>query len=122
MWLLDPGTHLRGNIAFGLGVKAPTGSNHVASQFYSANNAPVTFEANQAVQPGDGGWGIILQTQAFRQLFERGFGVGLVAGRVTATRPVASAVTRWVRGLPFAGVICTSTASPSMGRPARVRR
>jgi len=71
---LDPGTHRRGNIAFGLGVKAPTGNNHVMSLSYSANNAPVPFEANQAVQPGDGGWGIILETQAFRQLFERGFG------------------------------------------------
>src|SRR5437899_2918625 len=46
MWLLDPGTHRRGNIAFGLGVKVPTSNNHVASQFYSANNAPVPFDAN----------------------------------------------------------------------------
>ncbi len=71
-WLLDPGVHRNGNIAFGLGVKAPTGSNHVASKFYTASG-PVPFAADQAIELGDGGWGIILETQAFRQVFNRAF-------------------------------------------------
>lgn len=69
-WILSPRTHERGNIAIGLGVKAPTGSHKVASQFYSANG-PVDFPADQTIQPGDGGWAILLQAQGFRQLTER---------------------------------------------------
>ena len=75
LWLLDPGApgeQRKGNIAVGVGVKAPTGSNHVASKFYTANG-PVPFAADQAIELGDGGWGIILETQAFRQVFDRAF-------------------------------------------------
>lgn len=72
VWLFDPRANRNGNVAFGLGVKAPTGSNHVASQFYTASGS-TAFVANQAIQLGDGGWGIILETQAFRQVFDRGF-------------------------------------------------
>jgi hypothetical protein len=61
-WLLKPRTHARGNIAFGLGFKAPTGSHTIES------NGAV---ADQRVQPGDGGWGILLGTQAFHQITER---------------------------------------------------
>jgi hypothetical protein len=72
VWLFDPRANRTGNIAFGLGVKAPTGSNHVAGQFYTASGS-TAFVANQAIQLGDGGWGIILETQAFRQVFDQGF-------------------------------------------------
>jgi hypothetical protein len=75
LWLLDPGApgeHRKENIALGLGVKAPTGSNHVASKFYTASG-PVSFAADQVIELGDGGWGIILETQAFRQVNDRAF-------------------------------------------------
>jgi hypothetical protein len=72
-WLLQPRTHRRGNIQLGLGVKAPTGSHTAASQFYTASSA-VEYPADQTIQPGDGGWGIILQSQAFKQLTERTYG------------------------------------------------
>lgn len=71
-WILTPRTHARGNIAVGLGVKAPTGSHTMASRFYSANGA-VDFPADQAIQPGDGGWALLSQVQAFRQITERTF-------------------------------------------------
>ena len=61
-WVLKPRTHQRGNIAFGLGFKAPTGSHTLET------NGAV---ADQRVQPGDGGWGILLGTQAFHQITER---------------------------------------------------
>ena len=61
-WLLTPRTHQRGNIAFGLGFKAPTGSHTLKSE---------GAVADQRVQPGDGGWGILLGTQAFHQITER---------------------------------------------------
>jgi len=69
-WVLRPRTHERGNIAFGLGLKAPTGSHKIGSQFYTAAGA-VDFPADQTIQPGDGGLGITLDTRGFRQITER---------------------------------------------------
>jgi hypothetical protein len=69
-WILSPRSHERGNVSVGLGIKAPTGSHRIASQFYTAAGA-VDFPADQTIQPGDGGWAVILQTQAFRQVTER---------------------------------------------------
>ena len=69
-WVLEPRTHERGNVSLGIGVKAPTGSHTVGSQFYTATGA-VEFPADQTIQPGDGGWGVLLQGQAFQQLASR---------------------------------------------------
>src|SRR6185503_1973192 len=81
-WLLNPRTHERGNIAIGLGVKAPTGSHTKPSQFY-LGSGPVDFPADQTIQPGDGGWAILTQVQAFQQITERasiyGFGSYMVS-------------------------------------------
>lgn len=71
-WILSPRTHERGNISVGLGVKAPTGSHTIESQFYAATGA-VDFPADQTIQPGDGGWAILFQTQGFRQITERAY-------------------------------------------------
>jgi hypothetical protein len=81
-WLLAPRTHASGNISFGLGVKVPTGSHTVGSQFYTASGA-VDFPAEQTIQPGDGGWALLLQTQAFRQVTERLFGYGFASYMVS---------------------------------------
>src|SRR5688572_11353080 len=69
-WILSPRTHERGNVSIGLGAKAPTGSHTIGSQFYTAAGA-VDFPADQTIQPGDGGWAIMLQSQAFRQITDR---------------------------------------------------
>jgi len=69
LWLLDPRTHQNGNIAVGLGLKAPTGSHTKASQFYTAGGA-VDFPADQTIQPGDGGWAITFQAQAHQRVKE----------------------------------------------------
>ena len=69
-WILQPRTHERGNVAVGLGVKAPTGSHTIESKFYTAAG-PIEFPAEQTIQPGDGGWAILLQAQGFRQVTER---------------------------------------------------
>jgi hypothetical protein len=68
-WLLNPKGHEKGNISVGLGFKAPTGSHTKQSLFYTATGS-VQFAADQPIQPGDGGWGITLQGQAFRQIRE----------------------------------------------------
>ena len=69
-WLLEPRAHERGNVSIGLGLKAPTGSHSIPSKFYLASG-PVDFPADQTIQPGDGGFAILTQLQAFRQVAER---------------------------------------------------
>jgi hypothetical protein len=69
-WLLAPRTHESGNVSIGLGLKMPTGSHSKPSQFYVASG-PVDFPADQTIQPGDGGFAILTQLQAFRQVAER---------------------------------------------------
>ena len=69
-WILRPRSHERGNVAAGLGVKAPTGSHTVQSKFYTAAG-PIDFPADQTIQPGDGGWAILFQAQGFQQVAER---------------------------------------------------
>ena len=69
-WILTPRKNPRGNIGIGLGVKAPTGSHDVASRFYTATSS-VDFPADQTIQPGDGGWALLTDVQAFRQITER---------------------------------------------------
>ena len=69
-WLLSPRTHERGNISVGLGLKAPTGSHTLSSRFYTASGS-VNFPADQTIQPGDGGWALLFETQAFQQITDR---------------------------------------------------
>lgn len=69
LWLLDPKSHENGNVSVGLGFKAPTGSHKKSSWFYSASDS-VAFPADNTIQPGDGGWGFMLQAQAFQRVRE----------------------------------------------------
>jgi hypothetical protein len=69
-WVLQPRTHPSGNISLGLGFKAPTGSHTKPSQFY-LGSGPVDFPADQTIQPGDGGWAVSADLEAFRQIMDR---------------------------------------------------
>lgn len=69
-WVLNPRTHQRGNFAVGLGVKTSTGSHTRPSQFFLASG-PVEFPADQNIQPGDGGWGILMHVRGFQRVGER---------------------------------------------------
>lgn len=91
-WILSPRTHERGNVSVGLGVKAPTGSHTIGSQFYAASGA-VDFPADQTIQPGDGGWAILLQTQAFRELTERTHAYAFASYMVS---PKARSSVEWI--------------------------
>ena len=68
-WVLDPAKHSEGNIALSLGVKAPTGDDNARDISYQATG-PVVRPVDQSIQPGDGGWGIVLQMQAFQKVFQ----------------------------------------------------
>ena len=72
-WLLDPHKHMAGNIALGAGIKFPTGDDKAAEISHRATG-PVTRPVDPSIQPGDGGWGIILELQAFQKVFGNLFG------------------------------------------------
>jgi hypothetical protein len=77
-WLLDPRGRTS-NVAVGVGVKMPTG-NHAAMDMFpdrNGNNNQLRY-VDQSVQPGDGGWGLMVEAQAFTQLGRRAslFGSG----------------------------------------------
>jgi hypothetical protein len=71
LWLLDPNMHLDGNVALGFGIKSPTGSNHIEDDFFAADGSVTKRVVDQSIQPGDGGWGFIAQTQAYRRIASR---------------------------------------------------
>lgn len=75
-WMLDPATHPRQNIRLGLGLKLPTGKKDVETDRLVNTAAPGSppnlvwrrGPADLAVQPGDGGLGIILGLEGFQQV------------------------------------------------------
>ena len=72
-WLLDPHEHMDGNIALGLGFSAPTGDDGVTDTFERATG-PVERPVDTSIQPGAGGWGLILQLQAYQKIVGNLFG------------------------------------------------
>ena len=73
VWLRNPRTQTKGNLALGAGIKMPTGNHHLADDYFLANGSVVQHPVDQSIELGDGGWGIILQGQAFRRVGSRGF-------------------------------------------------
>src|SRR5262249_11804861 len=73
LWVFDPATHRKGNISLGLGVKFPTGENDARDTFHILDRTHGTITNNlqtidQSIQPGDGGYGAILDLLAYRQI------------------------------------------------------
>ena len=68
-WLLPTQKFKSGNIAAGVGVKMPTGNSGYRDSYPDRNgeNTKPRF-VDQSVQPGDGGWGLIMQVQGFRRI------------------------------------------------------
>lgn len=71
-WLFDPPQHMNGNIALGIGVKAPTGDDKATDTSFRGTG-PVKRPVDQSIQPGDGGWGIVLQLQAYQKIVQNLF-------------------------------------------------
>jgi len=74
-WLLNPDHNKKFNISVGLGVKFPTGEKDAKDTFQvskgAAPNQTLTYavrNVDQSIQPGDGGWGIIFDLYAFREI------------------------------------------------------
>ncbi len=64
VWLLAPETHQRGNFALGAGLKAPTGD-YTATDTFHRPGGPQERPVDSSIQPGDGGWGAIIEGQGF---------------------------------------------------------
>ena len=65
IWLIRPPSESRQNIAFGVGIKLPTGKPDVTNTFRTAAG-PVTSVVDQSIQLGDGGVGAVFDMQAFK--------------------------------------------------------
>jgi len=68
-WLFDPAKHLEGNIALSVGVKAPTGDDNAKDISYQATG-PVRRPVADSIQLGDGGWGLVLEMQAYQKVVQ----------------------------------------------------
>jgi hypothetical protein len=71
-WLLDPDKNPNQNVAVRFGLKAPTGDRS-ATDFSYRGAVRVRRPVDPAIQPGDGGWGLVFGTQAFKRVFKRTF-------------------------------------------------
>jgi len=69
-WIFDPEKAHKGNLNVGLGLKLPTGSHSKVDQAPQANGTKRYAVMDQAIQPGDGGLGISVEVQGFRQLYK----------------------------------------------------
>ncbi len=73
-WLLDPKEHAKGNVLLGLGLDMPTGEKAAKDTFQVFRNGQIVAEernVDQSIQPGDGGWGVILSLYAYQQIAPR---------------------------------------------------
>jgi hypothetical protein len=74
VWLLNPTNHAKGNILLGAGFAAPTGDKDAKDTFQVFRNGHIEAEqrnVDQSIQPGTGGWGIILDIYAYQQIIPR---------------------------------------------------
>ena len=68
-WMQDCRTHANGNVSLGLGFKFPTGADSVMGEYRNAQGTDLQVKpVSGSVQPGQGGFGVILDLQAFRNL------------------------------------------------------
>lgn len=77
-WLLDPAKHHKGNIQAGLGLKLPTGDYRYQDYFHKpgagGRDSLVLGPVDQSIQLGDGGTGITMELNAYKN-FNHQWGV-----------------------------------------------
>lgn len=70
-WIFDPQTKgMKHNLSIGGGIKIPTANEGTTDVFYTANG-PQERPVDQSIQPGDGGWGVNLEFQAYTHIVHR---------------------------------------------------
>src|SRR5204862_5802607 len=70
-WLGDPRKHADQNLAFGVGLKLPTGNDRAEDDFLvridpAGTRITEKRPVDQSIQPGDGGYGFVAEVQAFK--------------------------------------------------------
>jgi len=68
-WVANPKTSGSQNLSLGLGIKLPTGQDDVQGTFLQVVHGALqdyVHAVDQSIQPGDGGFGIIAEVQAFK--------------------------------------------------------
>jgi hypothetical protein len=70
-WLFRPPTESGANIALGFSLKFPTGKYNATDLATSSTGELITATADQSIQAGDGGFGFVLETQAYQPIFWR---------------------------------------------------
>jgi len=87
-WMFDPDTHPGGNLQLGVGVKIPTGQNNSTDTFRVVSGGAVTNQirtVDQSIQPGDGGFGILVDFSTFSAI--AGGKMSVYAGGAYLTTP-----------------------------------
>ena len=67
-WLIAPSVNKKGNLIAGLGIKLPTGNFKAQDEFQYQLNARRVGYVDQSIQPGDGGVGVTVELNGFRQI------------------------------------------------------
>jgi hypothetical protein len=66
-WLLPTSRFRTGNMAVGMGLKTPTGNSAYRDRYPDRNgNNNELRSVDQSVQPGDGGWGVMVELSGFK--------------------------------------------------------
>jgi hypothetical protein len=73
VWIRNPEHATRGNVSLGLGVMMPTGNDDVTNTVNTnttGTGAPVevTAPVDYSIQPGNGGWGMVMQWAGYQQV------------------------------------------------------
>jgi len=112
--LWKPLKHPDGNVSFGLGVKLPTGQDNVVDTARTGvNGQTVAIQTvDQSIQPGDGGFGFILDVQGFQRVAHSGF--ALYGGATYLLNPRNTNGVRTYRSAPGEEVM--SVADQYLGR------
>jgi len=102
-WARQPASDVRTNLLIGLGVDAPTGKKDVHDDFkaYDALTqqlVSIRKTVDQSIQPGDGGWGAIIDLYGFHRLTDR---VALYASGVYTITPEETNGVQTYRSNPF---------------------
>ncbi|HEU5350046.1 MAG TPA: hypothetical protein VFU55_00500 [Terracidiphilus sp.] len=71
-WLRNPTSGPRNNFSIGLGVLMPTGNDDVTNTILTTdsngNPIKVTTPVDFSIQPGGGGWGLVMQWQGYQRI------------------------------------------------------
>lgn len=73
-WVFDPATATKGNLLIGAGLKLNSGSHSEKDWALQTDGTKQLVTMDQAIQPGDGGFGFSVEFQGFRQLYKGIYG------------------------------------------------